>query len=167
MMTMTKLIQMETKSKIIIHISYSFLHKSENPFSITGMTNKIISWFNDIEWGSIFTENVIITIGVIGGVIVAILMAIFVFQCYHRGVIQRIRELFITADCRMNTFKLLTYNICMRPPMVSNSGDDFKNMRLELFIQNVIEHFDVIFIQDLIGAYTGRRAHLIEVCQLM
>lgn len=38
---------------------------------------------------------------------------------------------------------MLTYNLFLRPPLVKNNKDDYKNERTKLFLQSVNE-FDII-----------------------
>lgn len=57
--------------------------------------------------------------------------------------------------------KLLSYNIFMRPPGINNNGDDFKDERLEQFIEK-LPSYDIVCLQEMFGAYSGRRSDLIE-----
>jgi endonuclease/exonuclease/phosphatase family metal-dependent hydrolase len=45
-------------------------------------------------------------------------------------------------------FSLLSYNIFERPPFIHNNSNDYKNERLEDFI-NELGHFDVICLQEM------------------
>ncbi|EKE42666.1 hypothetical protein ENUP19_0012G0016 [Entamoeba nuttalli] len=115
-----------------------------------------------LDFNMFLTPKVYISLAVIVSVIIILFIAIFVFQCYHRNCFITLKEILIESDYSMQQINVLSYNLCMRAPLISNEGDDFKNVRLDLFIKNVLEHFDIIFLQDVIGAYSARRAHLIE-----
>lgn len=47
-------------------------------------------------------------------------------------------------DGTPKNFKLLTYNVFMRPPLINNNGDDYKDLRHELFIKKFLPEFDFI-----------------------
>jgi len=55
--------------------------------------------------------------------------------------------------------KVLQYNIFLRPPGISNAGGDYKDERLQLFIDNVLQEngasFDLIFLQEAFAGYCG------------
>jgi len=54
--------------------------------------------------------------------------------------------------------RLLSYNICVRPPGVSgSSGDDLKDERLKLLLPELAS-FDIICFQELFDAYSNRRS---------
>ncbi|ELP88059.1 hypothetical protein EIN_221920 [Entamoeba invadens IP1] len=116
----------------------------------------------EVNWNKVFSNEFIISVSVIGGIGVGIFLAIFIFQCYHRNCFQKIREIFIHGDYSSEKIRVLSYNLCLRAPLITNNGDDFKATRLELFIKNVIDNYDIILLQDVIGAYNARRTHLIE-----
>jgi len=56
---------------------------------------------------------------------------------------------------------ILSYNIFIRPPFVSNNGNDFKDERLAEFLKHV-GPFDVICLQEMFAAYSGRRSNLLK-----
>jgi endonuclease/exonuclease/phosphatase family metal-dependent hydrolase len=56
---------------------------------------------------------------------------------------------------------LLSYNIFIRPPMINNNGNDFKDERINEFIK-VLPKYDVICLQEMFGAYSNRRSYLIQ-----
>jgi sphingomyelin phosphodiesterase len=56
--------------------------------------------------------------------------------------------------------RILSYNVCVRPPGVSGStGDDLKDERLKLLLPELVQ-FDVICFQELFDAYSNRREAL-------
>ena len=40
--------------------------------------------------------------------------------------------------------RLLTINMFMRPPLVNTNGDDYKEERLQFFVNNYLANFDVV-----------------------
>lgn len=51
--------------------------------------------------------------------------------------------------------RILTYNIFMRPPLVHNNANDYKNERLEEFLK-VMDQFDVVALQEMFSSYNTR-----------
>jgi endonuclease/exonuclease/phosphatase family metal-dependent hydrolase len=60
--------------------------------------------------------------------------------------------------------KVLSYNIFIRPPMIKNNDDDFKDERLLEFIK-VMDNYDVICLQEMFGSFSGRKSLLIQAAQ--
>uniref|UniRef100_A0A6U3CEY6 sphingomyelin phosphodiesterase n=1 Tax=Paramoeba aestuarina TaxID=180227 RepID=A0A6U3CEY6_9EUKA len=60
--------------------------------------------------------------------------------------------------------RLLTYNIFCRPVGVRNNEDDFKNERLNLFLQEM-EMYDVIALQEIFELFNTRPKFLIQAAQ--
>ena len=56
---------------------------------------------------------------------------------------------------------LLTYNIFMRPPPIKTNSDDYKNERLDYFMKNSMQHFDVICLQELFRLFSRRRHKMV------
>ncbi|KAL4503900.1 hypothetical protein ABPG72_022530 [Tetrahymena utriculariae] len=61
------------------------------------------------------------------------------------------------GDQQADEVKILTYNVFMRPPLIKNNEDDFKNERCELIIKNEIEKFDILCFQELFRLFSYRR----------
>jgi hypothetical protein len=40
--------------------------------------------------------------------------------------------------------KFLTYNIFLRPPLINNNGDDYKDLRCNLFMKKFMPDYDFI-----------------------
>lgn len=57
--------------------------------------------------------------------------------------------------------KLLTYNLFLRPPLIHNNEDDYKNERLNDFL-NFIDHFDILCLQEVFGLFNIRKDTLIR-----
>src|SRR5689334_18847274 len=62
----------------------------------------------------------------------------------------------------MPQVSLLTYNIFLRPPVISNNGDDLKNERLHLFVEHEMPKFDVVALQEMFSLFNTRLDTLIE-----
>ena len=60
--------------------------------------------------------------------------------------------------------RLLTYNIFCRPPLVRNNEDDYKNERLELFLQE-IEQYDIIALQEIFELLNTRPKFLLRAAR--
>lgn len=57
--------------------------------------------------------------------------------------------------------KLLTYNIFLRPPLIKNNENDWKDERLDDF-SKVMHNFDIICLQEMFGALNNRKHSLIR-----
>jgi endonuclease/exonuclease/phosphatase family metal-dependent hydrolase len=62
---------------------------------------------------------------------------------------------------------ILSYNIFLRPPFIKNNADDFKNERLEGFIENVIKKgtFHVIALQEIFRLGNMRQQYLLQAAR--
>jgi len=56
---------------------------------------------------------------------------------------------------------ILSYNIFIRPPFVSNNGEDYKDERLKEFLK-LSYSYDIICLQEMFGSYSNRRSDFIE-----
>lgn len=56
---------------------------------------------------------------------------------------------------------LLSYNLFIRPPMINNNGDDYKDERLTEFLKE-LHKYDIICLQEMFGVYSRRRAIFLE-----
>lgn len=57
--------------------------------------------------------------------------------------------------------RILTYNIFLRPPLVKNNEDDWKDERLDDFLK-MLHNYDIICLQELFGVYNSRKTKLIR-----
>lgn len=57
--------------------------------------------------------------------------------------------------------KLLTYNLFLRPPLVKNNENDWKEERLDDFLK-LLHNFDIICLQEVFGACNSRKLFLIR-----
>ncbi|CAD8125965.1 unnamed protein product [Paramecium sonneborni] len=55
--------------------------------------------------------------------------------------------------------KILTYNTFLRPPLVNNNGNDYKNERCELIIRELV-NFDIVCLQEVFGFLNSRKSIL-------
>lgn len=55
---------------------------------------------------------------------------------------------------------LLTYNLFLRPPLITNNGNDFKNERLNLF-KDYLYEFDIINFQEVFQTLNNRKKELV------
>ena len=60
------------------------------------------------------------------------------------------------------SFKLLSYNIYLRTPLLNARGNDYKEKRLEQMLQYEIDKYDVIIFQELWAAFNFRRSKCIK-----
>jgi sphingomyelin phosphodiesterase len=61
--------------------------------------------------------------------------------------------------------KLLTYNIFLRPPLIKNNVDDFKNERLQEFMKSHLEKYDIICLQEMFNLANYRQQLLLKTAQ--
>jgi len=68
-----------------------------------------------------------------------------------------------TASARKNLSEInvLSFNIFVRPPLINNNGDDYKDERIEEFFK-VAHKYDVICLQEMFNAYSSRRELFLE-----
>jgi len=64
-------------------------------------------------------------------------------------------------DSHNREVKVLSYNIFLRPPLVRNNADDFKNERLKEFI-NYIDKYDIISLQEIFCLANYRQQILVQ-----
>lgn len=53
--------------------------------------------------------------------------------------------------------KLLTYNLFLRPPFIKNNSSDHKDFRTKYFIDNIMDKYDIIGLQEVFGLLNGRK----------
>jgi len=57
--------------------------------------------------------------------------------------------------------KLLSYNIFLRPPLIKNNADDYKNERLQEFMKNELEKYDIVCLQEMFNLANYRQQLLL------
>lgn len=58
--------------------------------------------------------------------------------------------------------RLLTYNFFLRPPLINNNGNDYKNLRLKLFCTTELRKYDIINFQEVFKTFNDKRKRLIK-----
>ncbi|CAI2170394.1 411_t:CDS:2 [Funneliformis geosporum] len=61
--------------------------------------------------------------------------------------------------------RLLTYNLFLRPPLIKNNISDYKEARLEYFIDNVLDNYDIICLEEMFSFGSSRRTRLLEAAE--
>ena len=64
-------------------------------------------------------------------------------------------------DAKFKSLKLLSYNIFIRPPGITNNGNDFKSDRINL-IASKMKKYDVICFQEMFASLSTRRQQLLQ-----
>ena len=59
------------------------------------------------------------------------------------------------------SLNIITYNLFLRPPLVKNNMNDFKNERLSDFI-DIMDNYDVICLQEVFNYLTSRKSKIIK-----
>ena len=62
--------------------------------------------------------------------------------------------------------KFLTYNIFLRPPLINNNGDDYKDLRCNLFMKKFMPDYDFIHFQELFSKFNNRKKNLVKEAYL-
>lgn len=66
-------------------------------------------------------------------------------------------------DKGQGILKVLSYNVFMRPPMISSDKyDDHKDLRLDLMKTIILPHYDIIGLQEIFPKWNSRRSKLIQ-----
>jgi len=64
--------------------------------------------------------------------------------------------------------RLLSYNIFIRPPapkFTHNVVDDFKDQRLNSFIESYLNNYDIVCLQEMFGSFSRRRRRLVRAAK--
>jgi len=61
--------------------------------------------------------------------------------------------------------RVLSYNIFLRPPLVKNNEDDYKNERLAEFLRSQIDRFDVVCLQEMFNLANYRQQLLLRIAR--
>ena len=60
-----------------------------------------------------------------------------------------------------NTVRVLSYNFFLRPPPINNNGSDYKNERLQDFLE-FLPNFDILCFQEIFTTLTDRKHLMIR-----
>ncbi|KNC98168.1 uncharacterized protein SPPG_06573 [Spizellomyces punctatus DAOM BR117] len=58
--------------------------------------------------------------------------------------------------------RMLAYNFYLRPPPIESIGRDYKEDRLNLFIETAINEFDIMALSETFGTFNSRRERLVD-----
>ncbi|KAJ2546114.1 hypothetical protein EV175_005719 [Coemansia sp. RSA 1933] len=61
--------------------------------------------------------------------------------------------------------RVLTQNMFMRPPLIKNNKSDWKDARLDYFIEHILPNYDVVCLQEMFEFASSRRSRLIAAAQ--
>ena len=66
----------------------------------------------------------------------------------------------------LKPIRLLTFNIFIRPPLVNDFGNDYKDERLAYFTKEILPNYDVICLQEIYEVnYSTRKEEFIEAAR--
>lgn len=60
---------------------------------------------------------------------------------------------------------MLSYNFFLRPPLIKNNTSDYKDARLNLFLQEQLRNYDIIAFQEVFEYGSSRQDRLVEAAQ--
>jgi serine/threonine protein kinase len=60
------------------------------------------------------------------------------------------------------TIRILSYNLCIRPPFIKANSNDFKDARLQNFMDNHLANYDIVMLQDVYARGSTRQKKLIN-----
>lgn len=61
------------------------------------------------------------------------------------------------------TIRVLTLNMFLRPPLVKNNECDYKDQRVQYLCREIIDHYDVVCLQEVFSTLNTRRAQIISL----
>jgi Endonuclease/Exonuclease/phosphatase family len=61
--------------------------------------------------------------------------------------------------------RIFSLNLFIRPPLIRNNESDYKSIRLEYFIQNILPAYDIICLQEIFAYGSSRRSQLFQAAQ--
>ncbi|KAJ1807022.1 hypothetical protein LPJ56_004995 [Coemansia sp. RSA 2599] len=64
-----------------------------------------------------------------------------------------------------STVRILTQNMFMRPPLIKNNKSDWKDGRLDYFIEHILPRYDVVCLQEMFEYASSRRARLFAAAE--
>ncbi|KAJ1663920.1 hypothetical protein IW140_003817 [Coemansia sp. RSA 1813] len=63
--------------------------------------------------------------------------------------------------------RILTQNLFMRPPLIKNNKSDWKDGRLDYFIEHILPNYDIVCLQEMFEYASSRRSRLLVAAQKM
>ncbi|KAJ2786684.1 hypothetical protein GGI15_001312 [Coemansia interrupta] len=61
--------------------------------------------------------------------------------------------------------RILTQNMFMRPPLIKNNKSDWKDGRLDYFIEHILPNYDIVCLQEMFEYASSRRARLFAAAE--
>ncbi|KAJ2003615.1 hypothetical protein GGI04_002909 [Coemansia thaxteri] len=61
--------------------------------------------------------------------------------------------------------RILTQNMFMRPPLIKNNKSDWKDERLDYFIDSILTNYDVVCLQEMFEFASSRRSRLFAAAE--
>ncbi|KAJ2010070.1 hypothetical protein IWW57_007065, partial [Coemansia sp. S610] len=61
--------------------------------------------------------------------------------------------------------RILTQNMFMRPPLIKTNKSDWKDERLDYFIDNILGNYDVVCLQEMFEFASSRRSRLLAAAE--
>lgn len=95
-------------------------------------------------------------------------------QIYHRYMMHRNssdtvlvdpQDYFLSKFVETGRFRILSYNIFIRPPGVTSNGNDYKDERLVLFLRHMM-NYDIICLQELFTLGSDRWQSLVKAARV-
>ena len=65
----------------------------------------------------------------------------------------------------MSQIRLLTLNLFLRPPLISNPGGDFKDSRTDVFCHSILPSYDIICLQEVFSLFNSRKSRIKSFAQ--
>ncbi|KAJ2777164.1 hypothetical protein H4R18_005294 [Coemansia javaensis] len=61
--------------------------------------------------------------------------------------------------------RVLTQNMFMRPPLIKNNKSDWKDARLDFFIEHILPNYQVVCLQEMFEFASSRRSRLVAAAE--
>ena len=69
---------------------------------------------------------------------------------------------YVAVDVEVKPIRVLTYNMYLRPILISAAGHDHKDSRLKMFCKQRLKDFDVLCLQEVFKELNWRRERLLK-----
>ena len=64
-----------------------------------------------------------------------------------------------------SSISLLVLNIFLRPPLISNNGNDYKDLRADYFAKNIMHKYDIVSLQEAFYSFNSRISKLTKIAK--
>ncbi|KAJ1852402.1 hypothetical protein GGH12_002705 [Coemansia sp. RSA 1822] len=93
-----------------------------------------------------------------------------IFGAYHLNMLSTSPNMQLattTSTSFMTTprLRILTQNMFMRPPLIKNNKSDWKDARLDYFIEHILPNYDVVCLQEMFEFASSRRSRLFAAAE--